>query len=733
MLLAFGAAAAGGVLLVVGILVVLLRRSVKGRQSAIIVPYSEGGEWKQKGTRKGSGDHSKTPMQSDSSSSSAGGSSAQVRLTRAAALLKTWEIDAAEVTLDDLIGEGSQSVVVRGKWKGIEVAAKQPRRRGSVRGSAAAAAEMNSFSLIRREVRALSRVRHPNVVKLYGTCVSPKPMVLMAYAPQGNLQDAVDEGRFKASEDVLRLLAGVARGMEAVHAHGIIHLDLKPENVLIGPLDQPWVTDFGLSTSSQNSMSTSVGGRGTMAFKGPELFVHPPHVSKAVDVYAFAILSWIVSTSSRPYQDMQSADTAVPAAVAQGVRPELANGDDWREKMMPALAKLIEECWVGDHAARPAFAGDGGIVEALSSLEASSATSIDETAQLLMVTRLIADEAEVEETEDYIAKINKALGDADEAQARELKEEREGVIVSCKLARLNTAATKQVIARAGRDGASLLSDVLAMYSSLQVDMRVAKDELAALKRQVASHEMSLASLAAGELDCPRLFVLLPEEEARSKLSRLLNRARAFVKDRYRLVFLDPVTGCATSCGREGKGYLLELPKKWIVDNYRFINDGMKVVKLAAANGTLVGLPLLECLGLPSQVVSKAEVRAVRAFEELMSGAVDIGAAATVKGAKGATGRAYKELQKLLDVQCHDKYLAHSEMRKERAADGTIEFVTTSSKERFIREGQSCLIWNKLAQDAARGAFYLREGEEEEEADDFNGAAETLVDMLTEGD
>ena len=188
------------------------------------------------------------------------------------------------------------------------------------------------------------------------------------------------------------------------------------------------------STSSQNSMSTSVGGRGTMAFKGPELFVHPPRVSKAVDVARFAILSWIVSTSSRPYQDMQSADTAVPAAVSQGVRPELANGDDWREKMMPALAKLIEECWVGDRRrAASLLAGDGGIVETLSNLECS-ATSIDETAQLLMVTRLIADEAEVEETEDYIAKINKALGDADEAQARELKEEREGVIVSCKLA-----------------------------------------------------------------------------------------------------------------------------------------------------------------------------------------------------------------------------------------------------------------------------------------------------------
>ena len=52
-------------------------------------------------------------------------------------------------------------------------------------------------------------MRHPNVVKPYGTCVSPKPMVLMAHAPQGNLQDAVDGRRFKATEDVLRLLAGV--------------------------------------------------------------------------------------------------------------------------------------------------------------------------------------------------------------------------------------------------------------------------------------------------------------------------------------------------------------------------------------------------------------------------------------------------------------------------------------------------------------------------------------------
>ena len=71
---------------------------------------------------------------------------------------------------------------------------------------------------------------------------------------------------------------------------------------------------------------------------------------------------------------------------------------------------------------------------------------------------------EVEETAEYIAKINKALGDADEAQARELAEERDGVLVSCNLARQNAAATKRVMAGADGGGDALLMDVLAMLS-----------------------------------------------------------------------------------------------------------------------------------------------------------------------------------------------------------------------------------------------------------------------------
>jgi hypothetical protein len=86
--------------------------------------------------------------------------------------------------------------------------------------------------------------------------------------------------------------------------------------------------------------------------------------------------------------------------------------------------------------------------------------------------------------------------------------------------------------------------------------------------------------------------------------------------------------------------------------------------------------------------------------------------ASPSAAKAATGRAFKQLRKMLKDQCHDEYLVHCEMTKEKALDGSIEFVSAGSKERFLHFGQQALIWNDetLKQKAAAKATALKEVE-----------------------
>ena len=116
--------------------------------------------------------------------------------------------------------------------------------------------------------------------------------------------------------------------------------------------------------------NSTAGGRGTLYYKAPEMFAFPPHVSAAADVYSYAILAWVVATGGeeQPYRDLVSPETAMPAMLAQGVRPELPSGD-WRESTTAGLANLIEACWAQAHAERPAFGGAMGVVERIDGLE----------------------------------------------------------------------------------------------------------------------------------------------------------------------------------------------------------------------------------------------------------------------------------------------------------------------------------------------------------------------------
>ena len=91
------------------------------------------------------------------------------------------------------------------------------------------------------------------------------------------------------------------------------------------------------------------------------------------------------------------------------------------------------------------------------------------------------------------------------------------------------------------------------------------------------------------------------------------------------------------------------------------------------------------------------MQALRSFEVITSTSVGAVERSPTKGAKVTTGKSYKALRQIITSQCNDKELMHCGMQKVRANDGTIEFVSPESTEKFKVEGSKCLVWNHLEQ------------------------------------
>jgi serine/threonine protein kinase len=114
-------------------------------------------------------------------------------------------------------------------------------------------------------------------------------------------------------ELVLKLALDVARGMSCLHSQGILHRDLKSENILLGADMSVKVADFGISCLESQCRSGK-GFTGTYRWMAPEMIKEKHHTRK-VDVYSFGILMWEILTSSVPFGEMTPEQAAVAVAL----------------------------------------------------------------------------------------------------------------------------------------------------------------------------------------------------------------------------------------------------------------------------------------------------------------------------------------------------------------------------------------------------------------------------------
>ncbi|MFO0762173.1 MAG: protein kinase [Byssovorax sp.] len=203
----------------------------------------------------------------------------------------------------------------------------------------------------RNEVKLARRVTHPHVVRTYDFGEhGGESFLTMQYVEGEPLSRRLEREGALAVEEAVRLLIQVCEGVGAAHAAGVLHQDLKPDNVLVDAEGQASVTDFGIACALQAGGHHGPGLVGTPAYMAPEQ-VRGGAITAAADVYAIGALLFEAVTGQRIFPG----DDPVAVAVA---RLHKSPPDPRSIRPVPdALARLILACLAVEPAGRPADAG----------------------------------------------------------------------------------------------------------------------------------------------------------------------------------------------------------------------------------------------------------------------------------------------------------------------------------------------------------------------------------------
>uniref|UniRef100_A0A7N6BB23 Mitogen-activated protein kinase kinase kinase 7 n=1 Tax=Anabas testudineus TaxID=64144 RepID=A0A7N6BB23_ANATE len=203
------------------------------------------------------------------------------------------EINYEDIEVEEVVGRGAFGVVCKAKWKGKDVAIK----------TIESESERKAFIV---ELRQLSRVNHPNIVKLYGSCNNPVCLV-MEYAEGGSLYNVLHGAEplpYYTASHAMSWCLQCSQGVAYLHGmkpKALIHRDLKPPNLLLvagGTVLK--ICDFGTACDIQTHMTNN---KGSAAWMAPEVF-EGSNYSEKCDVFSWGIILWEVITRRKPFDEI---------------------------------------------------------------------------------------------------------------------------------------------------------------------------------------------------------------------------------------------------------------------------------------------------------------------------------------------------------------------------------------------------------------------------------------------
>jgi eukaryotic-like serine/threonine-protein kinase len=204
-----------------------------------------------------------------------------------------------------------------------------------------------------QEARAAARLSHPNVVAVFDQGDDDGTLFLaMEYVPGGTLRDVVRQQAPMPPARALDLLAPVLSALSAAHDAGIVHRDVKPENVLIATDGTVKVADFGLARAVATTGHTATHGilMGTVSYLAPELVTDGSADARS-DVYSAGILLYELLTGAKPHTGESPIHVAYRHVHADVPAPSLLRPD-----IPPYVDALVQRATARDRDLRPADA-----------------------------------------------------------------------------------------------------------------------------------------------------------------------------------------------------------------------------------------------------------------------------------------------------------------------------------------------------------------------------------------
>lgn len=212
----------------------------------------------------------------------------------------------------------------------------------------------------RHEVMQTARLQHPTIVQLLevGTVHDPGgrylPYYVMPYVRGESLRSRLrQEGRISVGSTI-RVLRGVLDALAHAHAHGVVHRDVKPENIFLSG-SSTVLADFGIakalagpgSAAARTSEGIAVG---TPTYMAPEQLMGTTDVDHRADIYAVGVVAYEMLIGDLPYGGK---DTSTIAKLKLHVRGGLRSIRSMRTDVPAELASIVEACLAFDPAARP--------------------------------------------------------------------------------------------------------------------------------------------------------------------------------------------------------------------------------------------------------------------------------------------------------------------------------------------------------------------------------------------